>query len=199
MLTLSRVDARGARALLDRFGRFIDRFTDCFSRRIQRTAASQYIEGLFNDSERKSMQAMHGRLSDPIHYQALQHFVTHSPWPDKPLWDRVAAVIPERRGVLAIDDTGLPKQGRHSVGVKRQYSGTLGKTGNCQVAVSSLLIGKDLVWPVGCELYLSHDWLDDEARRAAGPPPAFRRGSAFARSGASPWPRSGRRSSGASR
>src|SRR5207244_2383031 len=91
-----------------------------------------------------SMQAMHGRLSEPIHYQALQHFVTHSPWPDKPLWDRLSAVIPERRGILALDDTGLPKQGRHSVGVKRQYSGTLGKTGNCEVAGSSLLL--DTAW-----------------------------------------------------
>ena len=168
------MDARGARALLDRFGRFIDRFTDCFSRRVQRTAASQYIEGLFNDSERKSMQAMHGRLSDPIHYQALQHFVTHSAWPDTPVWDRLNDVIPERRGILALDDTGLPKQGRHSVGVKRQYSGTLGKTGNCQVAVSSLLIGKDLVWPLGCELYLPDDWFDDARREEAGIPSRLR-------------------------
>jgi len=166
------VDARGARALLDRLGQFLDRFTDCFSRRIQRNAASQYLQGLFNDSERKSMQAMHGRLSQPIHYQALQHFVTHSPWPDHPLWDRVNDVIPERRGVLAIDDTGLPKQGKHSVGVKRQYSGTLGKTGNCQVAVSSLLIGPALVWPLRCELYLPRDWTDDAARRAVVDLPA---------------------------
>jgi SRSO17 transposase len=160
------VEARGAGALLDRLGHFLDRFTDCFSRRVQRTAASQYLQGLFNDSERKSMQAMHGRLSQPIHYQALQHFVTHSPWPDQPLWDRLNEVIPERRGILAIDDTGLPKQGKRSVGVKRQYSGTLGKTGNCQVAVSSLLIGTSLVWPMRCELYLPRDWTDDTARRA---------------------------------
>lgn len=113
------------------------------------------------------MQAMHGRLSQPIHYQALQHFVTHSPWSDHPLWDRLTEVIPERRGVLAIDDTGFPKQGKHSVGVKRQYSGTLGKTGNCQVAVSSLLIGQALMWPLRCELYLPRDWTDDAARRAA--------------------------------
>jgi len=161
------VEARGARALLDRLGEFLDRFEDCFSRRVQRRAASQYVHGLFNDSERKSMQAMHGRLSEPIHYQALQHFVTHSPWPDQPLWDRVSDVLPDRRGILAIDDTCLPKQGRHSVGVKRQYSGTLGKTGNCQVAVTSLLIGQALVWPVRCELYLPRDWTDDAERRAA--------------------------------
>ena len=159
------MEARRARALLGRFGEFADQFGDCFSRRVQRDAASQYLQGLVNDSERKSMQAMHGRLSDPVHYQALQHFITHSPWSADPLWTRVAELVPERQGVLAIDDTGLPKQGRHSVGVKRQYSGTLGKTGNCQVAVSSLLIGADLVWPLTCERYLPHDWIDDPVRR----------------------------------
>jgi SRSO17 transposase len=75
-------------------------------------------------------------------------------------------VIPERRGILAVDDTGLPKQGRRSVGVKRQYSGTLGKTGNCQVAVTSVLIGQRLVWPLQCELYLPREWTDDADRRA---------------------------------
>ncbi|MGH2437419.1 MAG: IS701 family transposase, partial [bacterium] len=117
---------------------------------------------------------MHGRLSEPIHYQALQHFITHSPWPDKPLWDRLSEVAPERRGILALDDTGLPKQGRHSVGVKRQYSGTLGKTGNCQVAVSSVLIGQDLIWPLACELYLPHEWFDDARGAEAGIPVRLR-------------------------
>ena len=151
--------------MLGRLGAFADQFADCFSRQAQRTAASQYLEGLFNDSERKSMQAMHGRLSDPVSYQALQHCVTHAPWAAEHVWQRLRAVVPERTGILAIDDTGLPKQGRQSVAVKRQYSGTLGKTGNCQVAVSSLLIGAQLVWPLSCELYVPREWIDDAARR----------------------------------
>jgi hypothetical protein len=69
-----------ARALLRRLGVFLDGFSACFSRQPQRDAASRYLDGLFNDSERKSMQAMHGRLSEPRQYQALQHFITHSPW-----------------------------------------------------------------------------------------------------------------------
>ena len=160
------MSAGPARALLQRLGAFGDHFADCFSRSVQRTAASQYLEGLFNDSERKSMQAMHGRLSDPVSYQALQHCVTHAPWAAAPLWDRLRTVVPERTGVLAIDDTGLPKQGRHSVAVKRQYCGALGKTGNCQVAVSSLLLGAALVWPLTCELYVPREWIDDGPRRA---------------------------------
>ena len=69
------MDDHDARELLERFGTFVDQFGVCFNRRPQREAARRYLDGLFNDSERKSMQAMHGRLSDPATYQALQHFV----------------------------------------------------------------------------------------------------------------------------
>lgn len=161
--------------MLQRFGAFADRFSDCFGRNVQRHAASQYIEGLFNDSERKSMQAMHGRLSDPITYQALQHFITHSPWSAVPLWDRLRQVVPVRTGFLAIDDTGLPKQGKHSVGVKRQYCGAKGKIANCQVAVSSVLLSDDLTWPLAFELYVPQEWFSDPGRRAEGGlPPSLR-------------------------
>src|ERR1700682_2209345 len=137
-----------ARALLRRLGQFMDGFSDCFSRRPQRKAASQYLDALFNDSERKSMQAMHGRLSDPGSYQALQHFITDSPWDASRAWARGRARGPMRTGILALDDTGFPKQGTHSVGVQRQYCGALGKIGNCQVAVSSALIADGRTWPL---------------------------------------------------
>ena len=109
-----------ARALLRRLGLFLDGFSACFSRQPQRVAATQYIDGLFNDSERKSMQAMHGRLCDPRDYQALQHFITHSPWEAARVWTQLRAVVPLRAGVLALDDTGFPKQGTQSPGVQRQ-------------------------------------------------------------------------------
>lgn len=154
-----------ARALLRRFGQFADRFADCFSRHAQRDAASQYLDALFNDSERKSMQAMHGRLSDPGSYEALQHFITDSPWEAEPLWARLREIVPVRSGILALDDTSFPKQGKHSVGVKRQYCGALGKIANCQVAVSTVLLDDQLAWPLSFELYLPKEWLADEARR----------------------------------
>ena len=155
-----------ARAVLRRFGEFADQFSDCFSRRPQRAAASRYLDGLFNDSERKSMQAMHGRLSDPASYQALQHFVTDSPWEAEALWARLRAVVPVRAGLLAVDDTSFPKQGTQSVGVQRQYCGALGKVANCQVAVSTVLLGDRLAWPLTFELYLPEIWAKDAVRRA---------------------------------
>ena len=84
-----------------------------------------------------------GDFSDPVSYQALQHFITHSPWETPPVWARVRRLIPIRTGVLALDDTSFPKQGQQSVGVKRQYCGALGKIANCQVAVSTALVGDD--------------------------------------------------------
>ncbi len=163
-----------ARALLRRLGQYLDGFSACFSRRPQRDAASQYIDGLFNDSERKSMQAMHGRLSDPGQYQALQHFITHSPWDAQQVWAQLRTVVPVRAGIVAIDDTGFPKQGTRSVGVQRQYCGALGKIGNCQVAVSSALIADGRTWPLACDLYIPVSWTDDVPRRtAAGIPPSL--------------------------
>lgn len=118
------------------------------------------------------MQAMHGRLSNAGQYQAVQHFITHSPWDARRLWAQLRASAPVRTGILALDDTGFPKQGTHSVGVQRQYCGALGKIGNCQVAVSSALIADGRTWPLAFDLYLPVSWTDDAARRAAvGIPP----------------------------
>jgi SRSO17 transposase len=156
-----------ARALLTRLGAFLDQFVTCFSRRAHRTYASRYLQGLLNDSGRKSMQPMHGRLSDPGSYQGLQHFITHSTWAARPFWRRLREVIPVRVGILAIDDTGLPKQGTASVGVQRQYCGALGKIANCQVAVSTALIAGKLAWLTSLELYLPQAWMDDEHRAGA--------------------------------
>jgi SRSO17 transposase len=114
-------------------------------------------------------------LSTPGEYQALQHFITHSPWEASRVWTQLRTVVPVRTGILAIDDTGFPKQGRHSVGVQRQYCGALGKVGNCQVAVSSALIADGRTWPLAWDLYLPKAWTEDAARRdAVGVPPTVR-------------------------
>jgi SRSO17 transposase len=161
-----------ARALLTRLGTFLDQFTRCFGRHGRRTYASRYLQGLLNDSERKSMQPMHGRLSDAGSYQGLQHFITHSPWEVRPFWRRLRELIPNRHGILAIDDTALPKQGTASVGVQRQYCGALGKIANCQVAVSTALLTGRVAWLTSLELYLPERWMTDDQRRTARIPDA---------------------------
>jgi len=113
------------------------------------------------------MQAMLARVSSPIPYQAFQHFVTHAPWDARPVWRRLLEVLPERSGILIVDDTGFPKQGRQSVGVTRQYCGALGKVANCQVAVTVALWNGLRAWLLGAELYLPEEWLQVERRLRA--------------------------------
>lgn len=154
-------------ALLRRLTGWLDQFKVCFGHRAQVASLTQYVHGLLGDSARKSMQAMLARVTEPRSYQAFQHFITHAPWDVGPVWRRLLAVLPERRGVLILDDTGFPKQGTHSVGVARQYSGTLGKIGNCQVAVTAALWTGVRAWLLGAELYLPDTWLTPARRQEA--------------------------------
>jgi SRSO17 transposase len=154
-------------AVLERLGKFLDDFSGCFGRRAQREGASRYIQGLLNDSERKSMQPMDARLplNDSASYQRLQHFISHSPWSEKKIWTRLRAALPVRRGLLLVDESGLPKHGKHSVAVGRQYCGALGKIANCQVVVSTAFLAEQQAWPTTMELYVPEDWAADLDRR----------------------------------
>jgi len=105
--------------------RWLEPFQRCFGHRAQRLALRTYVHGVFSDSERKSMQAMLARVTQPVSYQAFQHFITHAPWEAERIWRRLLDVLPERRGVLILDGTSFPKQGPHSVGIARQYCGAL--------------------------------------------------------------------------
>jgi SRSO17 transposase len=106
--------------------------------------------------------------------QRLQECVANSPWSDEEARRRIALKAEkELPGIEAIvvDDTGLPKKGEHSVGVYRQYSGTLGRTDNCQVATSLHLAGEKGSVGIAMQLYLPEVWAEDlERRRRAGVP-----------------------------
>jgi SRSO17 transposase len=159
-------------ALLRRLTRWLDQFKDCFGHRAQRVSLRSYVHGLLGDSPRKSMAAMLARVTEPPSYQALQQFVTDAPWNADVVWRRLRAVLPERKGILVLDETSFPKQGPHSVGVARQYCGALGKVANCQVAVTAALWTGRRAWPLGALLYLPKRWTDDPARRHATRIPA---------------------------
>jgi SRSO17 transposase len=151
---------------------YLEEFKDCFSSRLQSVSLRRYLQGVLGDSPRKSMQAMLARVTDPGHYQSFQHFITHATWEWAPVWRRLVALLPGREGMVVIDDTSFPKQGRHSVGVARQYCGALGKIANCQVATTALLWAKNRAWMLGATLYLPKEWTRDRARcaRARVPP-----------------------------
>jgi SRSO17 transposase len=134
----------------------------------QRRNAELYARGLMEAGARKSLEPMVARLGGgAVEYEALQHFLADSPWDpaivDRAVAERVCAVIEPAAWVL--DDTGVPKDGKHSPGVKRQYSGTLGKIGNCQITVSLHAVGQKGTVPLGFRLYLPEDWCQDPVRR----------------------------------
>lgn len=142
-------------------------------RKERRQRAAQYIRGLLLDGERKSIEPMADRLADG-NVQALQQFVNQSPWSSGNVRACLARkmeseFVPE--AYWLIDETSFPKQGKHSVGVARQYCGALGKTANCQVAVSLDLGTEEASTPLNWALYLPRQWIEDpERRRKAGVP-----------------------------
>ena len=133
----------------------------------QRRSAGVYARGLIEAGARKSLEPMVARLGGgAVEYEGLQHFLADSPWDqaviERAVAERVCPVIAPDAWVL--DDTGVVKDGKHSPGVKRQYSGTLGKTGNCQVTVSLHAVGTGGTIPLGFTLYLPEEWCEDRER-----------------------------------
>jgi len=139
-----------------------------------------YCVGLVMPGERKSVEPM-AAVTAPARvaaqHQSLLHFVGEGRWSDERVLAKVREmVLPEMEwhgpiSAWIIDDTSFPKQGRHSVGVARQYCGQLGKQDNCQVAVSLSIANNDASLPVAYQLYLPQDWASDrQRRRKAGVP-----------------------------
>jgi len=150
--------------VLRRLIRWLAPFKACFGHRAEAVSLGGYVAGLLSDSPRKSMQAMLSRVTAAPAYHAVQHFITNAPWSAARMWRVLRAELPERRGLLLLDDTGFPKKGTASVGVARQYSGTLGKIGNCQVAVTAALWTGARAWLVAAALYLPESWTSDADR-----------------------------------
>jgi SRSO17 transposase len=164
-----------APAVVDRLAEYFGDVASGLVRSEQRWAAEYYARALMMEGARKSLEPMVSRMGGTsVEYEALQHFLADSPWDpaviDQAVAERVCAVIEPVAWVL--DDTGVPKYGRHSPGVKRQYSGTLGKIGSCQIAVSLHAVSTKGTVPLGFGLYVPEDWCADPKRRREAKIPA---------------------------
>jgi SRSO17 transposase len=166
--------------VLERMQDFVAELAAEFGRITRRYWAGIYLHGLLLDGERKSIQPLAQRVNVPGWHgdtmQALQQFISDSTWDEQEVLSayrrRLAASIAEPAGVIVIDDTGFAKKGCYSVGVSRQYSGTLGKTDNCQVAVSLHYAAPKGDYPLALRLFLPESWTSQTQRMAAVRVPA---------------------------
>jgi SRSO17 transposase len=186
------MDRRATQAVALRFQAYIEHLSGVIGHADRREPLAAYCTGLLLPGERKSVEPMAARIAPGevgAKHQSLHHFVAKAPWDEAGLLaamrDYVLPKMEQRAPVRAwiIDDTGIPKKGRHSVGVARQYCGELGKQDNCQVAVT-LSVASDganvhrerqalthASLPVAFRLYLHESWAkDEERRRKAGVP-----------------------------
>jgi len=159
-----------------RLKQFLDRIRLVLGNRQRRASFATYAIGLLGDGERKSMEPIAARsCAAPeemeAQHQRLGHFIRDATWSDERV--RVEAAryalelmtARERIQTWILDDTGFLKQGTHSVGVQRQYTGSAGKVTNCQVGVSLSIATRADHLPVDFELYIPQTWVDDSARR----------------------------------
>jgi SRSO17 transposase len=174
------MDAKRLQRLRGDLTRYLDDVLPDLGRLGRRSWAELYVRGLLLDGRRKSAAAMAERLqridrSTQDYEQGLQQFLSQSPWDERPVRDRLAQHLCHTlgsEGLLILDDTGFPKQGTHSVGVDRQYSGTLGKIGNCQIGVTLQFATPQEVVCLDADLYLPEEsWGGNPDRlKAAGVP-----------------------------
>jgi SRSO17 transposase len=173
-------------SVLGRLAEYAASFVDEFPHARPALWAGVYLQGLLLDGERKSIEPLSRRVTLPDALtvkdpdQALQQFVNQSPWDRHRILKRyrcrLAQAFASPRGIFLFDDVSFPKQGKHSVGVQRQYCGALGKRANCQVAVTAHYVSPDGHYPLDLRLYLPDTWLSDKERLdKAGVPQAERR------------------------
>jgi SRSO17 transposase len=161
------MDVHASPATLPELAEFLASFQVRFRRPEGEQALERYLTGLLTELPNKNCDTM-AQAVPGTSEQRLQEFLTTMQWDHDDLnRQRVEKLIVEAtvgKGALIVDDTGFAKQGKASVGVARQYSGTLGKVGNCQVAVTCCYSDAQASWPVAVRLYLPKPWTDEPAR-----------------------------------
>lgn len=152
---------------LDDLETYLEPFAELVLRSESREAMERYATGLLSEVARKTASGI-GRCLPNTNGQRLQEFLTRTSWEFRQMDRRRIGHMLEHAsvgdGVLIVDDTGLPKKGRCSVGVARQYSGTLGRVDNCQVVVSAHYVDGVFDWPVNARVYLPEEWTEDRER-----------------------------------
>lgn len=168
------MDLRAADGVALRFHGYVEHLSQAVGHADRHTPLAEYCTGLLLPGDRKSIEPMAARVAPAdvgAKHQSLHHFVAKAPWDETKLIASVRSfvlpIIEKTASIRAwiIDDTGIPKKGKHSVCVARQYCGELGKQDNCQVAVTLSLASDHASLPIALRLYLPEVWAGDKARR----------------------------------
>jgi SRSO17 transposase len=168
------MDLRATKGVASRFAEYIEHLSEVIGHADRHGPLASYCTGLLLPGTRKSVEPMAARVApDDVGavHQSLHHFVAKAPWDEAELLAAVRTfvlpVIEKHTPIRAwiVDDTGIPKKGKHSVAVARQYCGELGQQDNCQVAVTLSVASDQASLPIALRLYLPETWADDEARR----------------------------------
>jgi SRSO17 transposase len=168
------MDGQQLRALKPELDRFLDRYAPLFGRDENQAHARRFVQGLLHKGERRNSENIAEALAGgPV--RSLQAFVTTGVWHDAAILATlrrdILAILAEEDAVWNSDETGFPKKGPKSVGVKRQYSGTLGRTDNCQIGVFANYCSSKGHTFMDRRLFLPEEWVTDAARRTeAGVP-----------------------------
>ena len=159
----------------DELGRWLKPFLDRLGHKARRQMCPLYVAGLIGPGDRKSVQPMAERFA-PGGYDQLHHFVSAGVWNAAPLETELLVqadgLVGGSDAVLVIDDTAMPKKGKHSVGVAAQYASALGKTANCQTLVSLTLARGEVPVMVALRLFLPENWTNDPGRLEQASVPA---------------------------
>lgn len=170
------MDGKQLRRLMPELEVFLNRYLPLFGRPENHGHATRFVHGLFDGSDRRNTENIAESIAGGVP-RTMQKFISQGCWDDRGVFGElrahVAEVLGDEKGTVNIDETGFPKKGKKSVGVKRQYSGTLGRVDNCQVGVFANYCSPKGHTFIDRRLFLPEEWAEDHERREeAGVPEA---------------------------
>ncbi len=169
------MDVQALRQLKPELDLFLQRYAPCFGRDEAQAHANRFVQGLLLGGDRRSVENI-AEAIDGCVVRSLQKFIAQSPWSDddvlEELQRHVTEVLGDPEAALNVDETGFPKKGDKSVGVKRQYAGCLGRTDNCQIGVCVNYRSAEGHTLIDRRLFLPQEWADDAPRRQESGVPA---------------------------
>ena len=162
------MDGKQLRRLKPELDTFLDRYVPLFGREQNHQHARRFVQGLLGGQERRNTENIAEIVEGGV-VRTMQKFVAQGVWRDalvlQELRGHVAETLADEKGTINIDETGFPKKGKKSVGVKRQYSGTLGRVDNCQIGVFANYYSMKGHTFLDRRIYLPEEWCQDWQRR----------------------------------